>query len=235
MRESMVFYRSFFEAVEDLPPEEFKQSVLALLKYGLDGTSEDVGGIAKAILTLAKPQIDKNNKRYECSRMGGRKPSGNQTEENETELKPNRNRTVTEYKPNANRIETEPQPNVNVNVNDNVLKENTLKGVKEKHFVPPTPENVSGYCREMGYTYVDAERFVDFYGSKNWMVGKTKMTDWRAAVRNWERQEKKQRQGVTANVTKAAAKNSFNNFEQREYDYDAMLYGDTMLRREEKT
>ena len=34
---------------------------------------------------------------------------------------------------------------------------------------------------------VDPERFVDFYEAKGWMVGKNKMKDWRAAVRNWER------------------------------------------------
>ena len=34
---------------------------------------------------------------------------------------------------------------------------------------------------------MDASRFVDFYSSKGWMVGKTKMKDWQAAVRNWER------------------------------------------------
>ena len=56
--------------------------------------------------------------------------------------------------------------------NDNDIKENTLKGVKEKRFAPPTSENVSGYCRDKGYTHVDAERFVDFYASKGWMVAK---------------------------------------------------------------
>ena len=35
---------------------------------------------------------------------------------------------------------------------------------------------------------MDADRFVDFYESKGWMVGKNKMKDWRAAVRTWERE-----------------------------------------------
>lgn len=35
-RDSMVFYRSFFEAVEDLPPEDFKQAVTAIMRYALD-------------------------------------------------------------------------------------------------------------------------------------------------------------------------------------------------------
>lgn len=47
----------------------------------------------------------------------------------------------------------------------------------------------NGYCQEKGYA-MDAERFVDFYSSKGWMVGKNKMKDWKAAVRNWARQDK---------------------------------------------
>jgi len=53
-------------------------------------------------------------------------------------------------------------------------------------FKPPTPEEVRAYCRERG-NRVDAERFCDFYASKGWVVGKAKMKDWRAAVRNWEK------------------------------------------------
>ena len=50
-------------------------------------------------------------------------------------------------------------------------------------FVKPDVATVATYCEQNGYD-VDAERFVDFYDSKGWFVGKTKMKDWRAAVRN---------------------------------------------------
>ena len=99
MRESMVFYRSFYEAVEDLPPEEFKAAVMAILGYGLDGKCEEVSGVSKSILALVKPQIDKNNKRYENSLKGGRKSTDNQAE--------------TKPEPNANQVETKPKPNRN--------------------------------------------------------------------------------------------------------------------------
>lgn len=52
-------------------------------------------------------------------------------------------------------------------------------------FTPPTLAEVHAYCRERK-NRVDPNRFVDFYASKGWMVGKNKMKDWRAAVRNWE-------------------------------------------------
>lgn len=59
---------------------------------------------------------------------------------------------------------------------------------KRKRFVPPTVEEVRTYCAERKNN-VDAERFVDFYESKGWMVGKDKMKDWKASVRTWEKRE----------------------------------------------
>lgn len=56
------------------------------------------------------------------------------------------------------------------------------------NFSPPDIQDVKAYCMERGND-VDPERFVNFYESKGWMVGKNKMKDWRAAVRNWERNE----------------------------------------------
>lgn len=82
-----------------------------------------------------------------------------------------------------------------------------------KRFTPPTYEQVSTYCKERKNT-VDAERFLDFYESKGWMVGKNKMKDWKAAVRNWERSSKQE--------TKPAKQNQFHNFDERNYDFDEL-------------
>ena len=65
----------------------------------------------------------------------------------------------------------------------------SYSGVSRKRFTPPTLDEVKLYCMERGNN-VDAQRFVDFYASKGWMVGKTKMKDWRAAVRTWEKEDK---------------------------------------------
>lgn len=56
-------------------------------------------------------------------------------------------------------------------------------------FSPPAVDDVKRYCQEQGYS-VDPERFVDFYTSNGWKVGKNPMRDWKAAVRSWNRKEK---------------------------------------------
>lgn len=69
-------------------------------------------------------------------------------------------------------------------------KDNTKVLSKKKKFAPPTVDEVKQYCLERNNT-VNAESFVDFYESKGWMVGKNKMTSWKAAVRTWERANNK--------------------------------------------
>lgn len=58
-------------------------------------------------------------------------------------------------------------------------------------FKEPSVDEVAAYCAERGNS-VDASRFVDFYASKGWMVGKNKMKDWKAAVRTWEKNRDEQ-------------------------------------------
>ena len=60
---------------------------------------------------------------------------------------------------------------------------------RAKRFVPPTVDQVREYCEERG-NGVNPQRFVDYYSSNGWMVGKNKMKDWKAAVRTWEQKEK---------------------------------------------
>ena len=52
---------------------------------------------------------------------------------------------------------------------------------KSKAFTPPTPEEVLIAGKEMGFK-VDAQEFCDFYGAKNWMIGKNKMKNWKMAL-----------------------------------------------------
>jgi len=58
--------------------------------------------------------------------------------------------------------------------------------IGRKRFEKPSLADVQAYCAERGNS-VDAQKFVDYYESNGWRVGKNPMKDWRAAVRTWER------------------------------------------------
>ncbi len=90
----------------------------------------------------------------------------------------------------------------------------SIEGEKRKRFKPPTIEQVKEYCEERG-NGIDPERFVNYYESKGWMIGKNKMKDWKAAVRNWERLNEKQQKEIQE-------RNKFNQFEQNTYDFDQL-------------
>ena len=100
------------------------------------------------------------------------------------------------------------------NKDKNVTRMNkNEKNVKKevKVFVTPTSQEVKDYCKERDNT-IDSEKFVDFYSSKGWMVGKNKMTDWKSCVRTWEksdnnnpRQSKKPKEGNFDDDDKYAA------------------------------
>ena len=65
-----------------------------------------------------------------------------------------------------------------------------------KRFTPPTVDEVNAYCRER-QNGIDAQYFVDYYTRNGWMVGRTKMKDWKATVRTWEQREKQNPQKQT--------------------------------------
>ena len=57
------------------------------------------------------------------------------------------------------------------------------KGTKQ---VRPTLKEVAAYCKERG-GLVEPNKWYDYYSSNGWKVGKNPMRDWKACVRNWER------------------------------------------------
>ena len=80
---------------------------------------------------------------------------------------------------------------------------------KSKKFKIPTLEEVQEYTNTRPYQ-IDAQRFIDFYTSNGWMVGKNKMKDWKAAVRTWENRENQKGSGKNANTSKPSQSNGDN-------------------------
>lgn len=68
---------------------------------------------------------------------------------------------------------------------------------KSSRFTPPTIEEVSKYCLERN-NGINPQKFIDYNQSKGWVVGKTTMKDWKAAIRTWESKENKSNQSRKA-------------------------------------
>lgn len=186
MNESAVFYRSFYEAIRLLPEKQRLEAYDVVMAYAIDGEEpEECDPYVEVVFTLIKPQIDANNKRRSDGGKGGR-PSHTECKNEKTSGYANEKPVVIETE-NQWFPETETsgyadeKPNVNVNANVNV---NENVNGNSGRFTPPSITDVQNYADSKGLK-IDAERFVDFYSSKGWTVGKSPMKDWRAAVRNW--------------------------------------------------
>ena len=99
-RDSMVIYRSFFEAIRELPKEDQATVWNAVFELGFNFNQVELSGLPKTIFTLIKPQLEANIKKWENGKI--KKQNSSKTE---AKGKQNSSKTVA---------------NVNVNVNDNV-------------------------------------------------------------------------------------------------------------------
>jgi uncharacterized phage protein (TIGR02220 family) len=115
MRESFVFYKSFYDSIKELDPNDQAKIYNAIFEYEYYQREPELSGVAKSIFTLILPQLEANNKRYENGKKGGRPKK-------ETKEKPKNNQKETKVKPNVN---------VNDNVNVNVINNNLSSKVDE--------------------------------------------------------------------------------------------------------
>lgn len=187
-RKGFIFYKSFYDSIKEIEDDKTKAELYdAIMAYGIYGIEPELEGMAKALFVLVKPQIDANNNRLENAKKGGRKPKANQTE---TKTEPNQNQSETKLKPNANQTETEPEPKEKEKDKDKEKvkeKEKEIDGrTSAPRFRKPTREEVAEYCQERG-NHVDVDRFMDYYDSNGWKVGKNPMKDWKATIRTWEK------------------------------------------------
>jgi len=169
MRQQFTFYRSFWEAVQELPPKDKTAVLSAICEYALDETTPPLSGVPKAIFALIKPTLDTAAKKAEIGKLGGSKAkAGSKQSESKTEANDNQTESKKESK-----------------------KEKELE-IENKCYISaprtskPTLDEVSAYCLERGND-VDPERWYAYYESNGWRVGKNPMKDWKAAVRTWER------------------------------------------------
>ncbi len=75
----------------------------------------------------------------------------------------------------------------------------------KKKFFPPSVEEVAAYVAEKGYTNVDPVKFVAHHGAKGWMMGKSKMKNWRLAVTTWHKNDYESRNNYRGKSREDAA------------------------------
>ncbi len=140
-RDSFVFYRSYYEAIELLPKSQRADAYRAIFEFMFNGNdiTDELPNTAKAIFLMAKPTLEASNKKYEAGKKGAEAKKANK-EKADDKQPDKQSESNLDSKQQATSQANDKQPtkqngsNVNVNVNDNVnvnVNEN-LEEKKEK-------------------------------------------------------------------------------------------------------
>lgn len=73
MRDSFIFYRSFFESIKGLDKEIQAELFDAICEFSLNDKTTEIQGIGKSVFILIKPLLEANNKRYANGKKAKRK------------------------------------------------------------------------------------------------------------------------------------------------------------------
>ena len=188
MKKSFVLYHDIRAPLELLTDAQRGQLFMAILDYSERGMLPNFDGALLMAFAFIRTALDRDTEEWEkkrenraiAGRNGGLAKAANASKANQSAAN------------TANLAVNVPVPvNVPVNVPVPVIGCNMGAGKppRAQRFTPPTLAEVQEYVSERKSS-VDPQGFIDFYESKGWMVGKSKMKDWRAACRNAEKWER---------------------------------------------
>lgn len=231
-RDSVVFYKSFYEAISTLQPDEKLKAMEYIMEYALYDREPDGNTAAYGMFLMARPQIDANNRRYESGKKGGRPSGDNQTE---TKEEPKENQIITKLKPKHNQTETKDEPKEKVNVKENVKEKDNNTFAPDDVDTSPCagrfPLN-DGTLYEV--TENDVDTFQQLYPGidvrqelrniEGWCMANPKNRKTRSGAKRFLNGWMSRAQNRARPISQTQKpKNSFHNFEQRDYDFDDLM------------
>lgn len=72
---------------------------------------------------------------------------------------------------------------------------------KKRVFTKPTIDEIQLYCTERKNS-ISAEIFYNYYEANGWKIGRNKMVDWKATIRNRELKDKQKKEKVKKTMSK---------------------------------
>lgn len=170
MKEYVPIFFDWVEVTEELNAQEKGRLIDAIVLYARGGDwQEQIKGNERYLFPAFRKQIDRAN---EISEVRSR---ATENRRNQNASKP-----IKRHQTESNDIKT-PNNNKEEEYNNNEKEKDKRE---RRRFTPPTREQVAEYIAEKGYR-VDPDRWMAYYESNGWRVGKNPMQSWKAAVRTW--------------------------------------------------
>lgn len=204
-KNTIVIYRDWKNIFDKLTDDEAGKLIKHLFAYVNDENPKS-DRLVELVFEPIKVTLKRDlkhwesvvNKRREAGKLGGR-PSDKKKQTKAKKAKGYFEKQTKAKKPDSV-IDSD-----SVIVIDNEINNNYKE--KSTRFIPPTQIEIENYCLERRND-VDPKKWFNFYQAKNWMIGRNKMKDWKAAVRTWENNDKNSQNGT--NQQKQQSEN-FNN------------------------
>jgi len=183
-KKSFVLYCDIIHTIEQLTDEQAGHLFKHVLYYVNDLNPDTDNVITKIAFEPIKQQLKRDLVRYEKIRERNSLSARMRWDANACERMPN---------------DAKNADNDNDNDNDiNIVLDEKPK--KPKRFSKPPVDDVRKYMAELSMADM-SQRFVDYYESNGWKVGKNPMKDWRAAVRTWKQQSDNKTTPTTQSTT----------------------------------
>lgn len=215
MRESFIIHAEY---IEDLP-EEFKALFLQYIyNYGIKGIEPEVTGLEASIWIKIKRRIDEEAAVYEKKCRNLKNVGNRRKNTSETSIIDNTSSTIDNNLSSIDKapstidnglssVENDLSSGEYVSeseyefVNDSVIECESVSSAVETapqppKFKKPSLIDIQDYCSEHNIN-TDYEKFFNYYESKGWRVGSSQMKDWKAAIKNWAKNDAIYRQSST--------------------------------------
>lgn len=170
--------------IDAVPDEVAGKALKAALRYFDTGEAVELDSLAGAVFAALKPHIDEA---FEDFQETSEKNRRNAKVRWQNRCMPS-DTTGNHSLPNDTK-NTEGEGDAEEEADKEGESYKADKPPKPAHISPPSVDAVREYCTKQGYTTIDPMRFVNYYAARNWMSGKTAITDWRAAVDSWSRKD----------------------------------------------
>lgn len=204
-KNSFVLYTSYVHSIDLLTNEQAGKLFKHILNYVNDFDPKEEDVLVRVAFEPIKQQLKRDLKEWRLERKK-RSAAGKKGMKSRWEKQITNDNSV--IKP-ITAITVDVNEDVFVNVNDNV----DVK--RERGFSPPTKEDVILAMVEKldDFTAMgEADKFINFYESNNWKVGKNKMKNWKAAAAGWISRMKNFNNGTTKKGTSGERLDALNEF-----------------------
>lgn len=202
MKKSFVLYTEIWPAIQKLDMEQRGALFTAIMQHALGEEPDKLDILTDIVFSFIASQMDRADEKYqdvcrrraEYGRRGGlasaqakasksKQRQANQADsDNEPDSDPDSERDSDNEPEHDSENESPKGDSSCIGANARTTK------TTKSSWRAPSVDEVQAYCWERSNS-VDPEAFVDYYEANGWMVGRSHMKDWKAAVRTWERKE----------------------------------------------